>query len=139
MDIGEKVKKLLFQANLKPADLARGTGIDPAYLSRLLNGKARWNKDHIDKVSAFLRISSSSLFDLKMSEPGPPIYAMNDSDRVQMISQATIVVEQFAIEHPELEISPQRRQRMIQKLYEHWILDQDQPSLQLAKKYFLIS
>jgi len=123
--------------NLRQADVARGTGIDRSYLNRLIKGTARWNQDHIDKVAKFFNLSSSQLLENAKSPGTPgattkPDYQLFDAEILRMSLDALEVFERSI----PLKILPARRTCILQKLYEHWLVEKERPTPELAKKYF---
>lgn len=141
MQIGDKVKKLIHNANVSQAAVSRATGIDQSQLCKLINGKNRWNKDHIDRIAKYFGVHPAYLLEennIIIRESPPPKYDFSAAIRTDMIEAAIAVVENF-INDKNMSVPPDRKSRIISKLYEHWLIEQEPPTIELAKKYFLIS
>jgi transcriptional regulator with XRE-family HTH domain len=140
MDIGKKVKELLDDFHLRPADLSRKTGIDPAYLSRLLHGKARWNQDQIMAISQAFDVNPIDLLD-DISTNRNYRNSRSQFDGIlnlEILTLAIRLTEEFLGEK-RLSINPDRKSRLISKLYEHYLIEKEMPTQEHIKIYFLLT
>ena len=53
----EKLRQAMYEKRCKPADVAKGTGISPAVLSRYLSGRNKPSSDNILTVSQYLNVT----------------------------------------------------------------------------------
>ena len=50
MSFSETVKRILWERDMNPSELARKIGHSPQYVHDLIKGEKRWNEDTINKV-----------------------------------------------------------------------------------------
>jgi transcriptional regulator with XRE-family HTH domain len=141
MDIGLKVKSILDDKRMTAAELSRMTGIHPSLVSKLLKGQRRWNQDQILSVSKALGVKPVELLDEKYLEINEPVsnnYHFDGAMNLEILTLAIKLTEDF-VKAKRLPISPERKSRLITKLYEHWIVEQEIPTPDLTKFYFLLT
>ena len=77
----EKLRQAMYEKRCKPADVAKGTGISPAALSRYLSGRNKPSSDNILTVSQYLNVTPEWLLS--------PSDAPESTKKSRVISSAT--------------------------------------------------
>lgn len=95
-------------------DLADASGIDPSLLSKLLKGLREWKLSHLQAVSGAFNISLDQLF--SNNKPSTPI--------------ADVIAQLVA----GLDVPPDKKPALIKRLSDHFLLTNEPPTADLAKK-----
>lgn len=61
-EIGRVVAVFLALGGTTQAEMARGTGIDPATISRRMHGRGQWTAGELDAIASFLDVPITTLF-----------------------------------------------------------------------------
>jgi transcriptional regulator with XRE-family HTH domain len=138
MDIGKRVSDIINQKNISQAELSRLTGIHPSLVCKLVKDQRRWNQDQIFAVARALDINPKILFDennYHLQEESFPFFQSNQIIDLDILAQAIQQAETF-IQSQKIKISPERKSRLVLKLYEHWLIEKEPPDSNLTRRYF---
>lgn len=122
---------------ISQADLSRLTGIHPSLISKLVRDHRRWNTDQIQSVCRALGVNPEKIFN---GQFGTQEESYNDyrSDSIidlHVLSEAIRQSELF-LTNQKIRISPERKAKLILKLYEHWLVEHEAPDIELTRRYF---
>ncbi len=105
-EIGQLLKELLQKHALSMRTLSRLTGIDPAIISKIINGKRKATPEHLQRFAEQLDVPLSALYEAAGYPVGQSHSDLNDSiTQIQSIlNSSNLVDKEFRLEDVNQEL-----------------------------------